>query len=83
MLNVYVRTQVKCHKGRTDMVVLMPTTTYVFEFKADGTAQQAMEQIDTRDYALPYQTEGRRVVKVGVKFNANDRVPESWSVARQ
>ena len=83
MLNVYVRTQVKCHKGRTDMVVLMPTTTYVFEFKADGTAQQALEQIDTRDYALPYQTEGRRVVKVGVKFNANDRIPESWSVARQ
>ena len=80
MLNVYVRTQVKCHKGRTDMVVWMPDTTYVFEFKVEGTAQEALEQIDSHDYALPYQSGGRRVVKVGVKFNADDRVPESWVV---
>ena len=80
MLNIYVRTQVKCRGGRTDMVVLMPTTTYVFEFKTDGTAQQALEQINTKDYALPYQTEGRKVVKVGVKFDAETRTPEKWVV---
>ena len=79
MLNVYVRTQVKCRGGRTDMVVWMPQTTYVFEFKADGTAQEALEQIDDKGYAIPYQTEGRRVVKVGVKFDTGTRTPESWT----
>jgi hypothetical protein len=53
MLNVYARTQVKCHGGRIDMVVLMPTTTYVFELKMHETAQKALEQIDTKGYALP------------------------------
>ena len=81
MLNVYVRTQVKCAKGRTDMVVWMSDTVYVFEFKVDGTAEQALKQIDERSYAIPYQTDGRKVVKVGVKFDVNTRVPESWAVA--
>ena len=80
MLNVYVRTQVKCRGGRTDMVVWMPDTTYVFEFKTDGTAEEALRQIDDKGYAFPYNTDGRRVVKVGVKFNADDRTPESWVV---
>ena len=77
-LNFYVRTQVKCSGGRTDMVVWMPDTVYVFEMKVNGTAKEAMEQIGDKGYAIPYQTDGRKVVKVGVKFNAETRVPEEW-----
>jgi len=81
MLNFYVRTQVKCAGGRVDMVVWMPDTVYVFELKVNGTAQEALEQIDQKGYAFPYQTDGRKVVKVGVKFNAETRVPEDWVIA--
>ena len=80
MLNVYARTQVRCAGGRIDMVVWMPQTTYVFEFKVNGTAQEALAQIDDRGYAIPYQTDGRSVVKIGVKFNPETRVPEEWVV---
>ena len=79
MLNVYVRTQVKCSTGRTDMVVWMPDTIYVFEFKTNQTAKEALEQINTKDYAIPYDADGRRVVKVGVKFNVETRAPEDWA----
>ena len=81
MLNVCVRTQVKCSEGRVDMVVWMADAVYVFEFKTTGTAQKALEQIDTKGYAIPYQTDGRRVVKVGVEFNAETRIPEDWVIA--
>ena len=81
MLNFYVRTQVKCAGGRVDMVVWMPDTVYVFELKKDGTAQKALEQIDSKGYAIPYQTDSRRVVKVGVRFNPDTRVPEDWVIA--
>ena len=80
MLNVYARTQVKVAGGRIDMVVWMPDTTYVFELKVNGTAEEALQQIDDKGYAFPYKTEGRKVVKVGVKFNADTRVPEEWVV---
>ncbi len=68
MLNVYARTQVKCAGGRTDFVVEMPDTTWVFELKVNGTAQEALDQINSKNYALPYETDGRKVVKVGVAF---------------
>jgi len=68
MLNVYVRTQVKCAGGHNDVVVEMPDTTYVLELKANGTAQEALDQINSKGYALPYETESRQVVKVGVAF---------------
>ncbi|MBP5644772.1 MAG: ATP-binding protein [Bacteroidales bacterium] len=69
MLNVYARTQVKCAGGRIDFVVKMPDTTYVFELKVNGTAQEALDQINSNGYALPYHTDGRKVVKVGVQFD--------------
>ena len=81
-LNFYVRTQVKCAGGRTDMVVWMPDTIYVFELKVNGTAKEALEQIDSKSYAIPYQTDERPVVKVGVKFNAENRVPEDWTISQ-
>ena len=81
MLNVYVRTQVKCAGGRVDMVAWMPDTVYVFVMKVNGTACQALEQIDSHLYAVPYQTSERRVVKVGVKFDKETWTPVEWVVA--
>jgi len=81
MLNAYVKTQVKCAGGRTDMVVWMPDTIYVFEMKVSGTAQEALQQIDDNSYAIPYQNDGRHVVKVGVMFDAEKRVPVDWAIA--
>ena len=80
MLNVYARTQVKCKNGRIDFVVLMPETTWVFELKVNGTAQEALEKINSKGYAIPYQTEGRRVVKVGVQFARDTMTVGEWVV---
>ena len=69
MLNVYARTQVKCAGGRVDFVVQMPETIYVFELNVNGTAQEAIEQINSHNYALPYSTDRRKVVKIGAQFD--------------
>lgn len=58
----------------------MPKTTYVFELKVNDTAQNALVQIDKKGYAFPYQTDNRKVVKVGVKMNAETRTIENWEV---
>ena len=80
MLNVYVRTQVKVAGGRTDVVVFMPDAVYVMELKVGESAQKALDQINARGYAAPYQTDGRRVVKVGVSINAEEHTVEEWAV---
>lgn len=80
MLNVYVRTQVKVANGRTDLVVLMPDTIYVMELKVDESALKALEQINAKGYATPYLTDGRKVMKVGVRFNTEKHTVDEWVV---
>ena len=91
MLNVYVRTQVKTIRGRADMVVHMPDTTYVFELKINGTAQEALDQINSKGYAIPYRDNtaplaphqgatGNRVVKVGLRFSTETLAIEDWVI---
>ena len=80
MLNVYARTQVKCAGGRTDMVVWMPDAIYVLELKVNGTAQEALDQINAKGYAAPYATDGRRVVKAGIHFNGDTRTIDNWII---
>ena len=80
MLNVYVRTQVKCRGGRIDMVVQMPDTTYVFEFKTGGTATKALHQIADRGYDRPYRTADRDVVTVGITFDTETMTVKEWKM---
>lgn len=81
MLNLYAGTQVKCAGGRIDFVVRMPDTTYVFELKVNGTAAEALAQINSKGYALPYETAGRSVVKVGVQFDRDSMTVGEYIVA--
>ena len=50
------------------------------EFKLDGTAEEAMQQIESKDYALPFECDGRKLVKVGVNFSYEKRNVERWIV---
>jgi hypothetical protein len=52
----------------------------VFEFKLNGTAEQALAQIDDRGYAVPWQADGLTVVKVGVEFDRQTRNLGRWLV---
>jgi Holliday junction resolvase-like predicted endonuclease len=80
MLNAYVKTQVKCAGGRIDMVVYMPDTIYILELKTRGTAEEALRQIVDKDYAVPYMTDNRKVIKVGLKFDVTTRTLENWVI---
>ena len=80
MLNVYVVTQQKCAGGRIDVVVHMPETIYVMELKINGSAQDALNQTNSKRYAIPYSTSDKRVVKVGISFSTESKTVEEWIV---
>ena len=80
MLNVYVQTQVKCARGRADMEVFMPDAIYVMELKLNGTAQDALDQIEDEGYAKRYATDPRRVVKVGIGFSVEKRAMTDYII---
>ena len=76
----YVDAEVKSAVGRADVVVRMKDAIYVFEFKFDGTPEEALAQIDSKQYAVPYQADGRKVVKVGVNFDSATRTIGGWKI---
>ncbi len=80
MLNVYAKTQVKCAGGRIDMVVHMPETVYVFELKLNGSAKDALDQIDRKGYAVQYQTNKRKLVKAGLSFSSETKTLTDWTI---
>ena len=81
LMGQFTQAEVHSSRGCADAVVRTPKFIYVFEFKLNGTAGQAMQQIDEKGYALPYAVEGRQVIKVGVEFSAEKRNVERWVVA--
>ena len=79
-LNVYVYTQVRTAKGRMDILMKTDTTIYVMELKLDGTVEEALKQIDDKGYAIPYEVDGRRIVKVGIRFSSEERTITAWKI---
>lgn len=65
-------------KGRADIIIETTNNVYIFEFKLDGTADQALEQIERQQYALPYLSDPRTVHKIGVNISSNSRTVDEW-----
>ncbi|MDR0895645.1 MAG: PD-(D/E)XK nuclease domain-containing protein, partial [Prevotellaceae bacterium] len=60
-------------RGRADAVVKTDKYIYVFEFKLNDTAEAALQQIESKEYLLPYSIDGRQLIKVGVSFDKEKR----------
>ena len=80
VFNYRTYTQVKVARGRTDVVVFMNDATYVMELKMRGTADEALAQINSKDYAIPYQVSGKPVVKIGIAFSKETKTVSEWKI---
>ena len=78
LLGQYIEAEVRSARGRADAVVKTTGYIYVFEFKLDGSVDKALQQIDDKDYLIPYTVDGRQLVKVGADFNKEDRNIGEW-----
>ncbi|MCF0159004.1 MAG: PD-(D/E)XK nuclease domain-containing protein, partial [Veillonella sp.] len=59
--------------GRIDMLVETGSYVYIMEYKVNASAQEAMDQIDSKQYALPWAADGRQVIKIGANFSTTER----------
>ena len=82
LMGQFVQTEVKNNKGRADAVVKTTGNIYVFEFKMDdnATAEAALKQINSNDSAIPYTTDNRKTVKIGVEFSQTEKGIKRWLI---
>ena len=78
----FIQTEVKNNKGRADAMMKTADNIYVFEFKMDenATAEDALKQINSKDYAIPYSADHRKVVKIGVEFSQIEKGIKRWLI---
>ena len=78
LLGLRIQAEVVTNKGRIDVVIELTDSIYIFEFKLNGTKEEALEQIKRNDYAQKYQLTTKQVILVGVEFDRKTRNVGEW-----
>ena len=82
LLGQYIDVEERSAKGRADAVVKTKDYVYVFEFKLDGSTEDALKQIDEKGYLLPYSIDQRQLMKIGVSFDSAERNIGEWKILK-
>ena len=80
LLGFYTQAEYHTSEGRIDRGSKTAQYIYVMEFKLDGSAEEALKQINDKQYALPFATDTRKVYKLGVNFSHHTRNIEKWII---
>ena len=80
LMGEFVLCEVQNGKGRSDAVVWQKDAIYIFEFKMDGSAKEALEQINSKDYPIAYKNDGRKIVKIGVNYSSTEKQLTEWVI---
>ena len=83
LMGQFVQTEVHCSTGRADCVVTTADTIYIFEFKlsSNGSAEDALNQIKKKEYAVKYQVDDKKIVLIGSSFDEDARTIRDWQMA--
>ena len=82
LLGQMARVEMHAAAGRVDCIAECGGYVYLFEFKRDGTAAEALAQIEERGYADPYGADPRELVRIGAAFDSGTRLLSDWEARR-
>ena len=80
LVGFYTQVEYNTNDGRIDLVLKTDKFIYIMEFKLEGTAEEALQQINEKHYALPFEMDERKLFKIGVNFSTKTRNIEKWVV---
>lgn len=80
LIGVHIQSEIHVAKGRLDSIVQTNQAIYIFEFKVNSNAQEALSQIRTNNYAQAYQQKGLPIKAMGISFSTTTREVEDWAI---
>lgn len=80
LVGFYTKVKYHTNNGRVDLILQTDKFIYIMEFKLNGTAEEALQQINNKRYALPFEADGRKLFKIGINFSEKTRNIEKWVV---
>ncbi len=80
MMGFYTEVERRTSRGRMDVVVQTADYIYILELKLDGSAEDALRQIEEKNYAAPFAADPRKLYKIGVNFSSQTRGIEKYLI---
>lgn len=78
LIGFYVKAKYHTSEGRIDLILQTDQFVYIMEFKLDGTAEEAIKQINDKHYAQAFNADKRKLYKIGINFSNKTRNIERW-----
>ena len=82
LMGFYVQAEYRTSRGRIDLLIGTDKYIYIIELKFEGSAEEALNQIQTKDYALPFATDGREIIRIGANVSRETRNIEQWVIEK-
>ncbi len=80
VMGFYTEVERRTSRGRIDVVLQTEGYVYVMELKLDGSAEEALQQIEEKGYAAPFATDPRKLYRIGVNFSTATRGIEQYLI---
>ena len=80
LLGNFADVEVRTPQGRVDVVMRTHSTLYIIELKLDKNADEAIRQIDLKEYPKRFALCGLPIVKVGINFDSEKHTLTDWKI---
>ena len=80
LIGLDARAEVHTSDGRVDLLIQTPEYVYVIELKYDVSAEEALRQVEGKEYALQFDADDRKVFCIGVSFSSETRRINDWLI---
>jgi hypothetical protein len=81
LMGFYVQVERHTSRGRMDVTIQTKDYVYILELKVDKGAEEALQQIEDKQYAAPFKADPRKLFKIGVYFSSEERGIKDWKTA--
>jgi len=78
LIGLDVQAEYRTSDGRIDLFIKTERFYYIIELKINQSAKDALDQIKEKRYELPFATDDRKIIKIGVSFSTSKRCITEW-----
>ncbi|MGM9737378.1 MAG: AAA family ATPase [Candidatus Cryptobacteroides sp.] len=81
LVGEFVEAERHTSNGRIDLLLQTKDYIYIIELKIDKSADEALKQIEEKDYGGPFASDSRKLFKIGINFSTKERRIDDWKIA--